>query len=104
MKMIGAKLIRGHRVSLSQVGSAVITSRLLYGMGLVSRGGQTVTKILTPMYNRVVRYASGAFVTSPIIALMAEAGTLPFHLIVLQHIVRLAVRLLEQDSEMPISR
>ncbi|XP_058840267.1 uncharacterized protein LOC131695767 [Topomyia yanbarensis] len=107
LKMIGAKLPRGQRTSLLQIGSAIVTSRLLYGMGLVSRGGEVVTKTLAPAYNRMVRFASGAFVTSPILAIMAEAGTLPFDLLVLQSITRLSIRLLEKsrdNADLPLVR
>ncbi|XP_058839728.1 uncharacterized protein LOC131695227, partial [Topomyia yanbarensis] len=99
LKMIGAKLPRGQRASLLQIGSAIVTSRLLYGMGLVSSGGDAVVQTLAPTYNRMVRFASGAYVTSPILAIMAEAGTLPFDLLVLQTIARLAIRMLENSGD-----
>ncbi|XP_058839084.1 uncharacterized protein LOC131694619 [Topomyia yanbarensis] len=73
LKMIGAKLPRSHRASLLQIGSAIVTSRLLYGMGLVSRGADAVIQILAADYNGMIRFASGAYVTSPILASMAEA-------------------------------
>ncbi|XP_058827599.1 uncharacterized protein LOC131687523 [Topomyia yanbarensis] len=99
LKMIGAKLPRGQRASLLQIGSAIVTSRLLYGMGLVSRGGDAVIQTLAPTYNRMVRFASGAYVTSPIVAIMAEAGALPFDLLVLQNIARLAIHTLEKSKD-----
>jgi hypothetical protein len=98
VKMIGAKLRRGNRKTLLQVGSAIVTSKLLYGIGLVSRGGPTVLQTLAPIYNQMVRFASGAFVTSPILSIMAEAGTLPFELLAMQSAARIAIRLLEKDS------
>lgn len=98
LTMVGAKLPRGARSTLLQVGSAIITSRLLYGMGLVSRGGYIPLKLLSPTYNRMVRLASGAFVTSPTLAIMAESGMLPFDLLLLQSLVLLTIRLLEKNS------
>ena len=81
LKMIGSKLPRGSRSTLLQVGSAIVTSKLLYGIGLVSRGGQAAIQTLAPAYNRMIRFASGAFVTSTINSTMIEAGTLPFELL-----------------------
>jgi ribonuclease HI len=98
IKMIGAKIPRGQRNSLLRIGSAIVTSRLFYGIGLVSRAKDSVIQTLAPVYNRMVRFASGAYVTSPIPALMAEAGTLPFDLLTLQTILRVAIRMMEKDS------
>ncbi|XP_058817602.1 uncharacterized protein LOC131680902 [Topomyia yanbarensis] len=47
----------------------------------------------------MVRFASGAYVTSPILAIMAEAGILPFDLLVLQTIARLAISMLENSRD-----
>ncbi|XP_058828056.1 uncharacterized protein LOC131687967 [Topomyia yanbarensis] len=99
LKMIGAKLPRGQHSSLLQIGSAIITSRLLYGIGHVSRGGDAVIKTLAPAYNKMIRYASGAYVTSPIIAIMAEAGTLPLDLLILETVAQLAMRMLGNSRE-----
>ncbi|XP_058836665.1 uncharacterized protein LOC131693120 [Topomyia yanbarensis] len=99
LKIIGGRLPRGERTSLLRIGSAIITSRLIYGVGLISRGGETVVQVLAPLYNRMVRFASGAFVTSPIASIMAEVGVLPFELVFLQSITRLAIRLLEKSHE-----
>ncbi|XP_065084643.1 uncharacterized protein LOC135706893 [Ochlerotatus camptorhynchus] len=98
LKMIGAKLPRGQRDSLLGIGSAIVKSRLIYGIGLVSRAKDSVVQTLAPIYNRMVRFASGAYVTSPIPAIMAEAGTLPFDLMIMQAIIRAAIRLMEKDS------
>ncbi|XP_055543184.1 uncharacterized protein LOC129728756 [Wyeomyia smithii] len=98
LKILGAKLNRGHRISLLKIGSAIVTSRLLYGVGLITRGNQTAIQTLAPVYNRMIRLASRAFVTSPIHSILAEAGTLPFNLLVLQSTVRTAIRILEKDS------
>ncbi|XP_058449303.1 uncharacterized protein LOC131429269 [Malaya genurostris] len=93
LRMIGAQHSRGNRTSLLQVGSALVTSKLLYGIGLVSRGGSPNLQTLAPAYNKMVRFASGAFVTSPIVSIMAEAGTLPFELLAAQATVRTAIRI-----------
>ncbi|XP_058449030.1 uncharacterized protein LOC131428991 [Malaya genurostris] len=98
LKIIGARLPRAQRISLLQIGSAIITSRLLYGMGLISKGGNNVINTLTPTYNKTIRFASRAYVTSPIPAIMAEAGTLPFNFLVSQTIARIAINMLEKNS------
>lgn len=97
LKMIGARLPRGNRTSLLQVGSALVTSKLIYGIGLVSRGGPTTLQTLAPAYNQMVRFASGAFATSPINSIMAEAGTLPFELLATQSTARTAIRILAKN-------
>ncbi|XP_062538102.1 uncharacterized protein LOC134206402 [Armigeres subalbatus] len=97
LQMIGAKLPRGNRTTLLQVGSALITAKLTYGIGLVSRGGPETLQSLAPAYNTMVRHASGAFVTSPINSVMAEAGNLPFELLAVQSIARTAIRMLAKS-------
>ncbi|XP_062542164.1 uncharacterized protein LOC134210157 [Armigeres subalbatus] len=98
LQMIGAKLPRGNRLSLLQVGSALVTAKLIYGIGLVSRAGPSTLQTLAPAYNKMVRYASGAFVTSPINSVMAEAGTLPFELLATQATARTAIRLQSKNT------
>ena len=103
--MIGSKLPRGSRSTLLQVGSAIVTSKLLYGIGLVSRGGQAAIQTLAPAYNRMIRFASGAFVTSTINSTMIEAGTLPFELLAAQSTARISIRVLSKDSpNLPLSQ
>ncbi|XP_062534266.1 uncharacterized protein LOC134203408 [Armigeres subalbatus] len=105
--IIGAKLPRGNRTTLLQVGSALVTAKLMYGIGLVSRGGPETLQTLAPPYNKMVRYASGAFVTSPIISVMAEAGTLPFEFLAVQSVARTAIRILAKSqnySTLPLIR
>ncbi|XP_062715142.1 uncharacterized protein LOC134291426 [Aedes albopictus] len=97
LKMIGAKLPRGNRTTLLQVGSALVTAKLTYGIGLVSRGGTASLEVLAPAYNKMIRFASGAFVTSPINSVMAEAGTLPFEMLAVQTTARTAIRILAID-------
>jgi exonuclease III/ribonuclease HI len=107
LRMIGAKLPRGSRTTLLQVGSALITAKLMYGIPLVSRGGPATLQILAPAYNKMVRFASGAFVTSPINSIMAEAGTLPFELLAAQSTARTAIHILaksQNSSSLPLIR
>ncbi|XP_062537993.1 uncharacterized protein LOC134206306 [Armigeres subalbatus] len=107
LQIIGAKLPRGNRATLLQVGSALVTAKLMYGIGLVSRGGPETLQTLAPAYNKMVRYASGAFVTSPINSIMAEAGTLPFGLLVTQSVARTAIRIMTKcsnNSTLPLIR
>jgi hypothetical protein len=87
LRIISTKLPRGNRISLLHIGSALITAKLMYGIGLVSRGGSATLQTLAPTYNQMVRFSSGAFVTSPINAIMAESGTLPFNFLAVQCLV-----------------
>ena len=97
LQMIGAKLPRGKRSSLLQVSSAIIMSKLIYGIALVGRGGQATLGTLAPAYNKMVQFASGAFVTSPIASVMAESCVLPFQYLEVQSIARTAIRLCGKD-------
>ncbi|XP_058456330.1 uncharacterized protein LOC131433753 [Malaya genurostris] len=97
LRVVGAKLPRGNRTSLLQIGSALVTSKLLYGIGLISRGGLATLQTLASAYNKMVRFSSGAFVTSPIVAVMAEAGTLPFELLAISTMVCKAIRIFSMN-------
>jgi ribonuclease HI len=55
----------------------------------------------------MVRFASGAFVTSPIDSIMAEAGALPFNLLATEYTARSAIQLLRRNrtnSTLPLIR
>lgn len=96
LRILGCRLKRSSRTTLLNVGSALIFSKLFFGLGFSSSKLETIEQILCPIYNDVVRRASGAFVTSPITSIMAESGCLPFRLSLIQRLSQIAVRLLEK--------
>ncbi|XP_055643805.1 uncharacterized protein LOC129779995 [Toxorhynchites rutilus septentrionalis] len=99
LRILGRRLKRSSRSTLLKVGSALIISKLFFGLGLTSLNVDDIERILGPTYNEVVRQSSGVFITSPISSIMAEAGCLPFRLALTQRLSKLAVRLLENNPE-----
>lgn len=99
LRILGYRLKRSSRASLLRIGSALIISKLYFGIGLTSTNLNAVQRILEPVYNDVVRQASGAFKSSPIISMMAETGWLPFHLAFIKRLCSLAVKLTEKNEE-----
>lgn len=88
--MIEAKLPRGNRSTLLQVDLALVTSELIYDIGLVSRGGSTSLQIFDSVYNKMVRLASGAFWTTLINSVLSEADIPSFNLLTTQSTGRLS--------------
>lgn len=103
LQMIGANLPRGNRASLLQFGSILVTAKLTYGIGIVSRGGPEILQILAPAYNKRIRCASRVFVTSPIILVMAKRNTPPFEFLAVQSIARTAIRIQGKQKKKDIS-
>lgn len=97
LRILGSRLKRSNRSTLLSAGSALIFSKLFYGLGLTSTNTEDMEQMLGPTYNEVVRLSSGAFVSSPTTSIMAEAGCLPFRLALTLRLAKLAVRLLEKD-------
>ncbi|XP_055584902.1 uncharacterized protein LOC129737765 [Uranotaenia lowii] len=99
LKILGYQLRRGHRKTLLQVGNSLVTSKLLYGVGLTSCNIDLMDEMLTPTYNEVVRQSSGAFRSSPVESLLAESGCLPFRLLLVQRLAQLGIRLVEKNID-----
>ena len=96
LKILGRRLKRSNRTTLLKIGSALVLSKLFFGIGITSINITEMEKTLGPTYNDIIRQATGAFATSPIISIMAEAGCLPFHFAIIQRLGQLAVRYLEK--------
>ncbi|XP_055614902.1 uncharacterized protein LOC129761212 [Toxorhynchites rutilus septentrionalis] len=60
----------------------VLTSRDEDTIGIFSRGGDRVLNAIEPIYTKAIKLATGAFITSPTSAVMAESGHLPFKYLV----------------------
>ncbi|XP_058827652.1 uncharacterized protein LOC131687580 [Topomyia yanbarensis] len=65
--------------------------------GLTSSNDETMERVLAPTYNEVIRQSSGAFRSSPVQSIMAEAGCLPFRLMLVQRLSQMVARLTEKD-------
>lgn len=98
LRILGCRLERSSRSTLLSVGEALVFPKLAYGIGITSRNLEDLERILAPTYNEIVRQASGAFRTSPIVAVMAESSCLPFRLKIIQRLATLAIRLLEKSA------
>ncbi|XP_062713418.1 uncharacterized protein LOC115259230 [Aedes albopictus] len=96
LRILGCRLKRSSRSVLLKAGSALITSKLFYGLVLTSTNIDDMVRLLCPTYNEVVRQSSGAFVSSPIPSIMTKARCLPFRVALVQRLAQLAVRLLEK--------
>lgn len=78
MAVLGGHLAAGARTTMLMAQRAIVQSRLFFGWGAVSNASSARRKRLEASYNAGIRSASGAFKSSPISAIMAEAGVLPF--------------------------
>lgn len=78
LAVLGGHLAAGARTTMLMAQRAIIQSRLFYGWGLISSASTSRRNRLEAGYNAGIRSASGAFKSSPISAIMAEAGVLPF--------------------------
>lgn len=96
---------RGTREILVKLVQGLVVPRLLYGYSIAGRSKEKVLPIISPIYNKAIRIASGAFPTSPIKAIMCEAGQLPFDSLSNLREAKTAIRLLEMErtsSDLPI--
>lgn len=79
LTVLGGHLAAGARTTMLMAQRAIVQSRLFFGWGLVSSASSSRRNRLEACYNAGIRSASGAFKSSPISAIMAEAGVLPFN-------------------------
>lgn len=96
LKVVGNRINGATRKSLLQVANAVVLPKLLYGFLIVNSGSGAAIKSMQPLYNAAIRECSGVFRTSPIDAIMAESGQLPFHYRTTLHATTKAIRLQER--------
>lgn len=75
---LGGHLAAGARSTMLMAQKALVQSKLFFGWGLVSSASDARRNRLEASYNAGIRSASGAFKSSPIPAIMAESGALPF--------------------------
>lgn len=110
LRTLGQRIPGGTRKTLMYIAKATILPVIFHGWGIVSRGGKNVRKLLEPVYNDILRITSGAFRTSPVLALCAESGELPFELLACHKLVAKSSKLEEKkalsnfDGEWPITR
>lgn len=108
LRMI-ARRSGGTRKTLLYIGKALIEPKIFHGWGIVSRNGDQVASVLKPVYNDILRISSGAFRSSPIAAICAESGELPFEHLACHRLVSKASKLEEKkrlgnfEGEWPIS-
>ncbi|KAL9694896.1 hypothetical protein quinque_014181 [Culex quinquefasciatus] len=78
LAVLGGHLVAGARTTLLMAQQALVQSKIFFGWGVVSSASSSRRNRLEACYNAGIRSASGAFRSSPIPAIMAEAGVLPF--------------------------
>lgn len=98
LKIIGERSKICNRRTITTVGKALVLSKLTYGIELFSRAKWSTIEKMAPNYNSIVRYASGAYCTSPIQSLLAEAGELPFRHVLVKCLTHRAVKHKEKNS------
>ena len=64
------------RATLMHLFTALIQSKLDYGSVIYGAATESRLKLLDPIHNAGLRYASGAFKSSPVVSLQAECDTL----------------------------
>lgn len=92
LNIIGGKNNCAARSTLLEVHRSIIQSKMFFGVGLSSRASNYIKKRVEPAYTAGIRSASGAFRTSPVLSIMAEAGQMPFNYEELQALVSTAIR------------
>lgn len=78
LKIVGGRFRPSCRGTLLKVLNNTIVAKAQHGMEMYSRGGEKILRKFEPTYNEGVRQCTGAFRSSPISSLMAEAGQLPW--------------------------
>ncbi|KAF0710584.1 Uncharacterized protein FWK35_00031757 [Aphis craccivora] len=73
--------------SLKQIYKSLILSKLEYGAFLLSDVKQSSLKMIETIHNSGLRFAIGAFRSSPITSILTTANTLPLDLIILQNAI-----------------
>ena len=74
IKMLSHTSWGAHRKNLINIHKALIIPKLDYGSICYGSASPNVLKSLNPVHNTGIRMATGAFITSPIPSILAEAG------------------------------
>ncbi|XP_052567461.1 uncharacterized protein LOC128093769 [Culex pipiens pallens] len=93
LNLIGGHLISGSRSTLIQVHRATIQAKMFHGVGITSRASEAVKRKIEPTFTAGIRRASGAFRSSPVKAVLVEAGQLPFGHAETERLVNTACRI-----------
>lgn len=78
LRVLGGHLVAGARRTLLMAQRAIVQSKMFFGWGLISGASDSRRSRLEATYNAGIRSASGAFKSSPVQSIMAEAGVLPY--------------------------
>lgn len=78
-----------------KISSAIIDSKLFYGVELTCRSSDTLANMLAPIYNNAIRTVSGLLPSTPADAACIEIGSLPFFYKLAVAVVSKAVSFLE---------
>lgn len=98
IKVIGGRYRGAKRTTMLRVINSIITSKLLYGAHLYSRGPEKSRKQIYPEYNQSIRTVTGALKTSRVSSILAEAGVLPLETLIKMSTVTKAIKWLENHN------
>lgn len=98
IKTITGRHTNANRRTIINVGNAILTSRLCYGIELTCRNPDSFKSILAPVYNDMIRNASGLLPSSPALPSCIEAGVLPFDAVVAKTAARRIVGYAEKTT------
>lgn len=99
LKTIGGRKIGAARETLIYVHQAAVQAKMFFGWGIASNASAAIMKEYEGTYNAGIRQASGVFKSSPTLAVMAEAGTLPFGYAQTNALVQAALRVQSKSKE-----
>lgn len=69
-----------------------ILPKLLYGAHTIICADWNKVQKLEPLYNQGIRYATGAFHSSPIESILSESGLPPLHLIMIRNTINYSTK------------
>lgn len=98
-RLLGTGKHRASRQILLRIINGWLLPKLLYGIEIVSRERSNFEKKIAPLYHTAIRYATGAFITSPIASLLCESGLQPLDLIITQKVTAAAARMTEKNMK-----
>ncbi|XP_058122775.1 uncharacterized protein LOC131285177 [Anopheles ziemanni] len=98
-RLLGTGSHRASRQILLRIINSWLLPKLLYGIEIVSRERSNLEKRIAPIYHTAIRYATGAFVTSPIASLLCESGLQPLDHIITYKVIAAAARMTEKNMK-----
>lgn len=100
VRAISSRHNTSNRRTIIQIGKSLILSKLLFGIEMLGRERERLIRIFEPVYNQMIKTASGLLPSSPILSTMAETGELPFRYVVVNSIVGKGISFVERNRSL----